>query len=927
MNVFTSRNGFVVVLMLVASLSGCEWTLDAGDRIARAETKVAAHDDQGALIDLQNALREEPGNGKARLMVAEIALRQGDAAQAQSEYSRALAAGVSPETAAELGAKINVAAGEFEALLKQIDNGELRLNEPLKGAYRGVALQRLGRGAEAIAAFEGALAIDPQLSLANIGLAEMYASEGRSDDALQLLAKVTAANDKDALAWLTKGVLLAGRGEYADAIQALKKAKETAAGQLSTPRYFLLLASLAESQLASNELAAAKQTHAELAKRSADWPLTRLLGARIALVEQNYTVAVAEAQNAVTAAPDFSQAKLILGAALLGRGSYNQAETYLREVVRDAPENVEARKLLAQVNLRLQRPDAALQALTPAQTSNGDPQVDALMGLANLQEGNRADAIVLLERSYKAQPTNKQVRTELAAAYLQDGRSEEAVRLLKDSAAARDVRSDALLISALAAQEGGLAKANAEMMRIVEANPKDLDVLNMAAMFHLRQGDSSRARDLLNRALAIDPKHAATSLTLARLETGEGKLDQARAVLERADAANSKNANIRLALAENLVLAKRPDDAIKLLQTLREEQPESVPVRMTLARLYLHASKPAEADSLLAELKKASAGDAGIINAIGQIYADSRRYEEALREFSEAARMAKDEPSYWFNAARAQLALGNSIAARESAGKSVAVDPAYVPANVMLVMLDSREKRFDAASTRVAQLKKLRPKDANVVVLEGDVALQRGAYPAAADSYAQAVALRSTTQNVLRLYRARSAGKLPGAQSALEDRLKHEPGDTTIRMVLAEYLAAQGQVDRAVRELEHIAEGPTPNPMALNNLAWLYHEKSDPRARATAKQAYDALPDSPPVADTYGWILVQGGQVNEGLPILKRAAEGPKPQPDVQYHYAYALARSGNIEQAKRELIALTRSEVAYASKAEAVKLLRELGG
>jgi Tfp pilus assembly protein PilF len=161
----------------------------------------------------------------------------------------------------------------------------------------------------------------------------------------------------------------------------------------------------------------------------------------------------------------------------------------------------------------------------------------------------------------------------------------------------------------------------------------------------------------------------------------------------------------------------------------------------------------------------------------------------------------------------------------------------------------------------------------------------------------------------------------------VEQWLKQHPDDTVAGMVLAESLTASGQTSQAIAHYEKLARDERPNAMVLNNLAWLYHETGDARAEAIAKKAYDAAPRNGAIADTYGWILVQGGKAPDGLPILEQAVKDANSAPEIQYHYAVALANAGHKDKAKDELRILTRLGQGFPSAQKVQKLLSDLGG
>jgi Tfp pilus assembly protein PilF len=147
------------------------------------------------------------------------------------------------------------------------------------------------------------------------------------------------------------------------------------------------------------------------------------------------------------------------------------------------------------------------------------------------------------------------------------------------------------------------------------------------------------------------------------------------------------------------------------------------------------------------------------------------------------------------------------------------------------------------------------------------------------------------------------------------------PDDIRARTLLADAYQLDGRRDLAIGQYERLAQSTAAGFAALNNLAWLYYETGDGRAEATARRAYDLAAENPAIADTYGWILVEKGKVAEGLAVLKRAAASAPDAPDIAYHHAGALARSGEIRRAIVILDQVLVSNPVFASRAEAEQL------
>ena len=151
------------------------------------------------------------------------------------------------------------------------------------------------------------------------------------------------------------------------------------------------------------------------------------------------------------------------------------------------------------------------------------------------------------------------------------------------------------------------------------------------------------------------------------------------------------------------------------------------------------------------------------------------------------------------------------------------------------------------------------------------------------------------------------------------------PNDMVVRRSLATALIVMGRYDEAAAEHARLLAATPADADLLNNLAWLYSQLGDPRARHYAERAYAIMPNDPGVMDTFGWILVQDGEPARGLTLLREAQARGLQAETIGYHIAVALIAMGRNEEARRELKQALRRGNDFMGGAEAQALLRQL--
>lgn len=915
--------GAIWVLLLLA---GCDRFASPETRVARADAAMAAGNYGAAVVDLKNALQKNPDLDQAHLLLAEAAWWLGDVRGAELQLGK-IKGPVDAKRLAEIEIRVALAQGKAEEVLQRLTGDPQLLPAGEQQLLRGQALIRLSRFAEAQQAFEAAAAADDNLIEARANALEARYAQGDRAGAQAGLLALTRSAPESAVAWLTYGLTLSGSSDFNATIGALTRARSLAQRQLPAPRQVALLVALAEAQLQAGDIKGAADTSGALSRIAPDTPVAMYIASRISMAQNDYKSAVDKLRKLKATAPRFVEARILLGMALLAEGNAQQASVELNEVLGQDPAHSGARQLLAQIRLQLDNPDGALRMLAPAlSTGADDTQVNALIEAARSRLGAK-QSITLLEEMLEQDPQNRGLASQLANAYLQAGEPDKAVALLrKGGENADDVRRAAALLGGIAASEGAAA-ARREIEAMLAANPRSPYLANLAAALYARTGDFDAARRALHDALERGTDPATLLLTLGQLEWSAGNRQAADAAIARLLELQPGNAAAHMAAGEIAMAGGAADRARSHFEAVRAARPNSIDARMRLAQLALRGGAMKEADEFMAEAIALSPRRAEVHNAAGVLNLNSGRADQAIAQFRAATELDPKSAVGWFNLARAQHALGQKLAEQASLARAVEAQPDWLPAQSALAFREIESGAIEAAIARAAAYRARHPRDVAALAFEGDIAFSARRIQAALDAYRAAYNLKPAAVLAEKFYRAATIGKSGDPAELLMRWSKANPSDEAARGMLAEAALRSGERQRAIDEYRAMLKTHPQDIVALNNLAWLYHQAGDARAVDLARQAARLAPNSAAVLDTLGWILVEDGKVEEGLGFLTRAASAPQSDPEIRYHLAVALARSERPGEARRLLEELLNGPAKFPSRAEAQGLLSRLAG
>ena len=912
----------VVLALTTALLSACGSNASVDEYVASARTAAATGDYRTAVIHLKNALQIDGNNAEARLELGLIYLKVGQGPSAVKELTKAGELGRDSEDVQLALIEAYILSSEFDKALESLALIQVDSQNPAPILLSGEAQLGLKNYDEARRFFQEALEVQPGNFKAQRGLARVALAQRNFSEAEKQL-DISLQNPSEELeAWSLMGQLELMRGNFEAALKAYQSAESL--GSISPAIRIGLIRSL----LALNRPDEADVHVRTLHDASPNHPLINYYRGVSARIQGNMELAEEALREVLRVRANHIQTLLLLGSIKLEQGDLRQAEESLTKFVNAAPEHVPGAMLLAQTYLELGQPAKAVEVLVPLeQSASESARFLGMLGSAYLRDQTYQRGTELLERAARLDPNATDIRAQLAVSHLVTGAPDKAVRELKTVLGNEPgfLRANLLLIFAhLRNQKWDEAIEAAR--NLSERQPDDPVPLNLLGSAYAGKGENKAAREQFEKALALKADFHSASINLAVLDESEDKFQDAAeryaAVLEM----EPGQEQAAVALARLVEQRGDQDETERLLQLARTNNSSSLGPRLVLGNRYLQQGRVEEAARVIDEAERIAPTHPGVIRARARLYMTRGDATRARGLFEQLVEESPDDPQLNFELARAEIASRDEANALERLERVLELAPTHLAARMALAELAIRRGDFNIASEIAAQISEIHPRRSAGPMLQGDALFEGGNARAAIDAYHRALEIEPASLLVTKLFRAyRSVGEMETARQTLQDWLSDNPDDAAIRLVLATSDHSDGSQKTASDAYERVLERAPNNFVALNNLAWVYFERGDERALDLAKRAYDQAGRRPDVADTYGWMLVESGQVERGVKILERAARGAPDQMEIQYHLAAAINKAGDPKRALEILKRVLASEQRFAAKEDARNLFLSL--
>lgn len=908
---------------LTLALAACEARYTAEEHLRRAQEAEAKGDLQASLIELKNAAQKDPKNAQARLLLARHYLKAGQGAEAEKEIKRARELGQEWEGLKPLYADALLQQAEFKRVLDEVTPGLATSRADRARILRAHGDAKLGlrQAEQGCPHYQEALKLDPKQVEAYWGLAKCALNENKPAEARgHIEAAIQVAPDHPG-SWINLGDLERMSNQAEAAIQAYTKAlkydPKSLEARLARAQLYILTGKV-------NEAGADLE---QLRQQAPNFHGTYFIAAMLHYVAGKKDAALESVQRALKVNPRYAPSNLLQAYILYDRKSYESAAKLLSLFLQDLPGHLEARKLLAATYLQLNQPQRAFDLLAPyLAAGRADTQVLALAGEARLRQDDPAAASQYFAKAADKGDASGVLTARLGLALLSAGESAKGLQTLENARHSDNDPTPDIALAYYYLAERQFDRALDILSALEKKLPDSPGTHNLKGMAYAGKNDLVRARLSFERALNLKPDLASAAIRLAAIDMRENKPEQARARYEGILRADKANIPAMIGLAELAAQQNKNEEFLAWLERAVKANPVAIMPRAFLANYYAAKREPQKA---LVHARAAADGNPNspeALSLLGRIQLAAGERQNALSTYNKLIAMRPNSAEVYYQLARTQAALGDEKAMRASLSKALELDPAHLWARAALSSLETRTGRTTEALRQAREIQNRAPDSAVGFALEGD-ALWAGRRPAdAAAAYQKALERGKESGLVIKTHRSLlRSGQTAKADELLLGWLKEHPHDQEAHLYLADSYLRRGLKREATQQYEALLAVQPDFIPALNNLALLYLQQGDRRALDLAERAHRLQPSSPVSADTLGWILTRQGQGERGLKLLEQAYAANAQQPEVRYHYAYALHRAGKTAQARQVLAPLQSAKLPPELQEAVRELARQL--
>jgi putative PEP-CTERM system TPR-repeat lipoprotein len=771
-----------------------------------------------ALQQFEKAAAIEPNNPaiQTRMAISEIGAGQGKAGLAELQrvfdtQAGATVAGPTLVLAQLRAGQTEKAAQVADALIKRDAKNPLYLT--LSGMVKSA--QKDVPGAEA--AFQAALAQNPDFTSARNDLAALYLSAGRPDDAKKVYETALAKKPDDVNVLLGLANIAMGQKNWADATSYINRARTAAPNDPAPGLAQVRLYALQKNW--SNAAAVAGALNAQFPSN-----LNVVVAeAQAQLAAGDSSGALASYKRAYQLAPDSMPILSRYLFLLTSQKYYREASAILKDAIVRNPKDTALKADLIRITAQLEGLDSAISLANFYAKDAPDTNVYPLVEDQLYQNAGRwDDAVALLEKAVSARPDDEGLTTALAQLYIRTGSFDKAETLLtrRLKADPKDAAASELLGRLYLA-----TRRTTDALKVYDAllaqSPNNLSGLLGVADVAIAEKKWPEAAEDIKRAEAAVPGNAAPGIKLVNLYIERQDWKNATAAAAELAAKFPANVDVLDAQARAQIGAGDMKGAIATYKHASQIAPDSALILYRYVAALNTAKNYPEAQSVLRAALNLAPQNTQIKANLIRVAAEIGGVDAGLAEARDLAKKDPDNPVYDEVSADLLAKAGRSKEAIGLLEHDLASKPGNDQLRAELAGLYNRSGEAGKAVTLLEARLKEDPTNFPVGSALASLYLENKNYDAAIAQYNKLLASRPASPPILNnlawLYQKK--GDLNKAQQLAQQAAAAAPNAAQIDDTLGWILLAQGDTDKAVTYLTAANVSAPTDPTIAYHLA------------------------------------------------------------------------------------------------------------
>jgi tetratricopeptide (TPR) repeat protein len=607
--------------------------------------------------------------------------------------------------------------------------------------------------------------------------------------------------------------------------------------------------------------------------------------------------AIEEYKLALNADPTSTQLNNALAELYFRTNRSREAENAARILLKSAPDDIDANKLLGRIYLRALGDGQNAPSSTSSANNALDKAIVEFEKIVTLQPKSVEERLVLgqlytvkhdqkkAEEQFKIaqsmEPDSEIVVLNLARLYAESGNFKQAAKVIEAVAVADRTAKMEGALGAAYEQLKQPMEAIAAYQRAVDQEPGEPRMLNALAQTLLNDNQLDEALKQYKALAEADPENIGTLVRISEIQRRQGKYEDALTTIRKARKKDASN--LEAGYNEGLLLdvLSRYDEAAQVYDKMVD--------------LTSHANG--------AYTNEEKANRSIFLERLGAVYQEQDKVNQAVATFQKMVEMGGDSAVSGFGG---QVDTYNSAKlfdkAEEVGRKAVAANPKDWHIKLMLAGILVEEGKSEEGLTLAKGLLGNAKDDQPVWMRLGQFYTELHRWKEAEEAFNKAeasIVKKEDKTSVLFL------------RGALAERQKHfEQAEQFFRQVL--------EIDPA-------------NAMTLNYLGYMMADKTTrfPEALKLIRKAVELEPMNGAYLDSLGWVYFKMGEYELAENDLRRAVERDRSDPTVHDHLGDLYEKTGRIRMAAAQweisLAQFAKSSSVDVEPSEVAKVRKKL--